>query len=83
MINGFVQFMEPFSGFGRQEVNKAMAEAANPQHHSGPGIGLKGSMIESDLTCPQFRGNEQMPIVQLQFNQPPAIPEQEYKANPC
>ena len=48
MINGFVQFMQPFSGFGIQEVNRATAETANPPHHSAFGICLKGSMIDSD-----------------------------------
>ncbi len=58
MINGFVQFMQPFSGLRIQEVNKAMAETANPLHHSVLGICLKGSMIDSDLDCSQFGGNE-------------------------
>ena len=58
MINGFVPFMQPFSGLRTQEVNKAVAERANPLHHSVLGICLKGSMIDSDLACSRFRGNE-------------------------
>lgn len=58
VINGFVPFMQLFSGLRTQEVNKAMAATANPLHHSVLGICLKGSMIDSDLARSQFRGND-------------------------
>lgn len=58
VMNGFVQFIRPISGSHVREVNKAKAWTSNPRHHSVLGICLKGSMIDSDLACPQFRGNE-------------------------
>lgn len=58
VMNGFVQFIRPISGSHVREINKAKAWTSNPRHHSVLGICLKGSMIDSDLACPQFRGNE-------------------------
>lgn len=58
MINAFVQFIQSFYGLQLQEVNKAVAKTANPLHYPVFGIGLKGSMIDSDLACSHFGGNE-------------------------
>lgn len=57
VINGFVSFMQLFSGLQTPEANKAVVETANPLHHLVLGIRLKGSMIDSDFGCSQFRGN--------------------------
>lgn len=48
MINGAVYFIQLISGVHMQEINRAMAATANPLHHSGLGVCLKGSVIDSD-----------------------------------
>lgn len=58
MITGSVQFIQLTPGLHVQEINRAMAGTANPLRHSVLGICLKGSVIDSDLACSQFRGNE-------------------------